>query len=65
MINDLPDAKWSKSSHSGGGGDCVEVAWLDRGLVGVRDSKNPVGPALRFTVAEWGTFVSALRANNF
>ncbi|WP_425303156.1 DUF397 domain-containing protein [Nocardia wallacei] len=41
-------ANWFKSSYSSGKTDCVEVAWLDGGAVGVRDSKNPTGPALIF-----------------
>ncbi|MFD0360474.1 DUF397 domain-containing protein [Nocardia sp. GCM10030253] len=36
------------------GKDCVEVAFLDGGHVGVRDSKNPTGTALVFTPGEWG-----------
>ncbi|WP_458689097.1 DUF397 domain-containing protein [Nocardia tengchongensis] len=54
---------WFKSSHSGGQTDCVEVAWLPAGGVGVRDSKNPAGPALTFTAAEWTTFIAALRVD--
>ena len=53
---------WRKSSYSGGnGGDCVEVA---RGLpaaVAVRDSKDPDGPKLIVTVADWAAFTTAIR----
>ncbi|MGW4326704.1 DUF397 domain-containing protein [Nocardia sp. NPDC004573] len=49
MKTDLPGAKWLESSRSGTGGDCVEVAHLEGGTVGVRDSKDPTGPALVFT----------------
>ena len=52
---------WRKSSHSGTqGGDCVEVAAMRR-TVAVRDSKNPDGPALRFTPAEWTTLLTGLK----
>ncbi|MBO0856019.1 MAG: DUF397 domain-containing protein [Nocardia sp.] len=61
MSVDLTAAQWFKSSRSGGGKDCVEVAHLDQGFVGVRDSKNPGGPALVFSGGEWDTFTSALR----
>jgi hypothetical protein len=37
---------WRKSSHSTSSGECVEVAALPSGAVGVRDSKNPDGPRL-------------------
>jgi Domain of unknown function (DUF397) len=42
-----PTVRWRKSSHSGDqGGECVEVAALPTGGIGVRDSKNPEGPGL-------------------
>lgn len=40
MSMDLSGARWFKSSRSGGNDDCVEVAHLDGGMVGVRDSKT-------------------------
>lgn len=62
MIVELPDAHWFKSSYSGGDGDCVEVAWLEAGQVGVRDSKNPAGPALVFAPGAWNAFVARISA---
>ncbi|WP_433662996.1 DUF397 domain-containing protein [Nocardia sp. CA-128927] len=56
MNRDLSNAAWFKSSHSSPDQDCVEVAFLDGGTVGVRDSKNPTGPALAFSSSEWDTF---------
>lgn len=53
----LKSAQWFKSSHSSAGSDCVEVAYLAGGRVGVRDSKNPSGPALIFSAAGWDAFV--------
>ncbi|MEU1956961.1 DUF397 domain-containing protein [Nocardia rhamnosiphila] len=61
MNVDLAGAKWFKSSRSGGAKECVEVAFLDGGRVGVRDSKNPAGPALVFTAAEWDAFTGGTR----
>lgn len=58
MIADLSSARWYKSSRSSAGSECVEVAHLDGGHVGVRDSKNPNGPALVFTPSEWDAFLS-------
>ncbi|MER7132096.1 DUF397 domain-containing protein [Streptosporangium saharense] len=69
---DLSDARWVKSSFSGdNGGNCVEVAEL-RGvtdgqaeLVAVRDSKDPDGPKLFFTPAEWDAFLNGVKADEF
>jgi len=60
---DVTSATWRKSSHSGGnGGNCVEVAVLAGGRRVVRDSKDPAGPALTFSPAEWRAFTARLRA---
>jgi hypothetical protein len=57
---------WRKSSHSAGnGGECVEVATLPDGGRAVRDSKDPDGPVLRFTAAEWQAFLAGARAGEF
>ncbi|MGS2645601.1 DUF397 domain-containing protein [Streptosporangium sp. G12] len=61
---DLTDARWFKSSRSGGnGGDCVEVATNLPGIVAVRDSKNPDGPALAFTPQAWADFITSVKAD--
>jgi hypothetical protein len=55
---------WFKSSRSGNNGQCTEVR--DRGdAIDVRDSKNPIGPVLTFTPAEWAAFVEGVRAGEF
>ncbi|MYV53501.1 DUF397 domain-containing protein [Streptomyces sp. SID3212] len=56
---DLSTALWRKSSYSSGdGGECLEVADGFAGVVPVRDSKNPGGPALVISTAAWGDFVA-------
>jgi hypothetical protein len=65
MNINLVGAEWFKSSRSQGTGECVEVAHLDGGHVGVRDSKNPTGPALVFTPGEWEAFTSGVRDGRF
>ncbi|MFJ8437181.1 DUF397 domain-containing protein [Kitasatospora sp. NPDC094019] len=56
---------WRKSSHSDNGGQCVEIALDAPGLVPVRDSKDPSGPALAFPADAWRAFVLALQAGEF
>ncbi|MFE9816615.1 DUF397 domain-containing protein [Streptomyces sp. NPDC005773] len=61
---DLSAATWHKSSHSNGdGGNCLEVAEGHPGLVPVRDSKRPHGPALVVSAAAWTPFVEAVKAS--
>ena len=55
------DATWAKSSFSFSNGNCIEVAELPGGSVGVRDSRNPAGPVLRFTRDGWDTFLAGAR----
>lgn len=63
---ELDTTVWRKSSYSGGnGGDCIEVAPGFPGLVPVRDSKDPHGPALVFPAAAWEAFVTAVREGDF
>ncbi|MCG5469196.1 DUF397 domain-containing protein [Micromonospora sp. LAH09] len=60
---ELIGAQWRKSTRSSGnGGDCVEVADNLPGTVGVRDSKDPAGPALVFGSAAWQAFVVMAKA---
>ncbi|WP_188188584.1 DUF397 domain-containing protein [Nonomuraea sp. SYSU D8015] len=57
--------EWRKSSLSGGAGECVEFAVSAGGEVLVRDSKNPTGPVLTFTKAEWRAFIGGVRNSEF
>ncbi|MEJ8647940.1 DUF397 domain-containing protein [Streptomyces sp. MS1.AVA.3] len=63
------DFAWVKSSYSeGNGGACLEFSRAltqPHGLVPVRDSKNPDGPALVFPAGDWSAFVSAVKGGQF
>ncbi|MFG2412576.1 DUF397 domain-containing protein [Streptomyces goshikiensis] len=51
---------WFKSSYSQGDNNCVECANVS-GMMPVRDSKDPQGPALAFSMAPWSVFIDSLR----
>ena len=61
---DLSRAVWRKASSSANAGNCVEVAVNLPGVVAVRDSKDPHGPALTFTPAAWHAFAARLRGGD-
>jgi hypothetical protein len=67
---------WGKASYSGGNGGCVEVtATHDTSgaphkagedvLYLMRDSKDPNGPTLAFTAAEWEAFIAGVKDGEF
>lgn len=56
-------AAWRRSSQSGGGNNCVEVALA--APTTVRDSKNPTGANLNVVPACWAPFLAALKAGRF
>ncbi|MFC6018777.1 DUF397 domain-containing protein [Plantactinospora solaniradicis] len=60
-MSDLVGARWRKSTRSNQG-ECVEVAGNLPGIVGVRDSKDPTGPALAFDPAAWRAFTRSVTA---
>lgn len=53
---------WRKSSASGGNGACVEVAEAKE-MIFVRDSKDPDGTILAFSMAAWNVVVNDVRTN--
>lgn len=59
------DLSWIRSSLSLAQGSCVEVTSLPDGGIGVRDSKDPAGPMLRFTPGEWQAFLGSARNGEF
>ncbi|MFC0863692.1 DUF397 domain-containing protein [Sphaerimonospora cavernae] len=65
LAADFSGAAWWKSSRSANNCACVEVALIADGKVGVRDSKDPDGPALVFTPAEWDAFLGGVEDGEF
>jgi hypothetical protein len=57
--------EWVKSSLSFANGNCVEVASLPGGEVGVRNSRDIPGGVLRFTPDEWHAFIGGVRNGEF
>ncbi|MGI5171632.1 DUF397 domain-containing protein [Spirillospora sp. CA-253888] len=57
---DLANARWRKSSHSGGGNTCVEVASFPEN-VAVRDSTHPTGPVLIVDRRDWDGLVRRIK----
>lgn len=65
---DLRGATWRKSSYSGDAqSQCVEVAdtTASCGGIGVRDSKDPEGPALLFSPLAFADFLADVVAGRF
>ncbi|SDG05592.1 protein of unknown function [Sinosporangium album] len=64
---------WRKSTRSANGQNCVEVAVVKGGtgpkagdvVFMVRDSKDPDGPQLQFTPAEWEAFLGGVKDGEF
>jgi hypothetical protein len=68
---DLSGAGWEKSQFSNNGGDCVEWTEVgapdhakagERGVVVLRDSKDPEGGVLVFSHSEMSAWVRAAKA---
>lgn len=63
-MTDLTSVLWRRSSLSGSGNNCVEVAPVS-GLMAVRDSKDPGGAALVFSAGDWAVFLGRVKTGDF
>ena len=62
----VPVERWHKSNRSNPSGNCVELAVLPDGAgVALRNSRDPDGPALIYTVAEIEAFVRGAADGDF
>lgn len=60
-----PVTSWTKSSLSHVNGNCVEIADLSDGQVGMRHSKDVTGPVLGISPSEWVAFLGGIRNGEF
>ncbi|MGW6721191.1 DUF397 domain-containing protein [Streptomyces sp. NPDC054995] len=68
MTSESTTQQWVKSSYSDNGGSCVEWAPATAsatGIVPVRDSKNPGGPALAVAAEAFTSFVAGVKTESF
>lgn len=61
----LVGAAWQKSRHSNPSGNCVELARLPGGSIALRNSRDPEGPALVYTLDEIAVFLLGAKDGEF
>jgi hypothetical protein len=60
---DVEELAWRTATRSGGG-NCVEVAPY-KGMVAVRNSREPDGAVLVYTADEWLAFMDGAKKGEF
>jgi len=61
----MHEPQWRKADCSNPSGNCVQMARLPGGAVGVRHSRHPDGPVLVYTPAEIAAFLNGARRGEF
>jgi hypothetical protein len=59
------DIHWRKSSASNPSGNCVELAELAGGAIGLRNSRHPGGPVLVSSREGLAAFLEGIRSGEF
>ncbi len=63
-MQELRRGAWRRSTYSANEVNCVEFA-EGQDVHAVRDSKDPKGPALTCSRAQWSAFTAGVRAGEF
>jgi hypothetical protein len=64
-VDHLSALQWQKSRRSNPSGNCVEMAVLPSGGIAMRNSREPHGPMLIYTVEEIAAFIGGARDGDF
>ncbi|GII81141.1 transcriptional regulator [Sphaerisporangium rufum] len=62
---ELAGVRWRKSARSNPSGNCVELAELPGGAVGMRNSRHPGGPVLVYSPGEMADFIARTKRGDF
>jgi hypothetical protein len=61
-VPETTQRQWRKSSHSGNGSSCVEVAAYTSNQIAVRDSKNVKSGAIAMPSTAWRKLIGCIKA---
>ncbi|MCF6472112.1 DUF397 domain-containing protein [Nonomuraea sp. MG754425] len=62
---ELTAATWRKSSFSGDNGNCLEIAPLSGGRVGIRDTERPDRLPFVVSASVWTAFTQGVKEREF
>jgi hypothetical protein len=66
LAAELRTAVWRKATKSGSnGGNCIEVAPLSRGRVGIRDTERPDQAPYVVSASVWDAFIDGAKRGEF
>ncbi|MEU7740378.1 DUF397 domain-containing protein [Nonomuraea sp. NPDC049158] len=65
LNEELRSAGWRKSSSSGDNGNCLEVAPLSAGRVGIRDTERPDLQPYVVSASVWAAFMDGAKRGEF